>query len=360
MKSERLEFFKEFAYGILTQNRFPGSEGHKNAKRRIKSFLDYMKASYREESFDVKLHIPQESYVEVEGKRIECFAYPGTPSLSIEGYVKENFLEGDIALIRDDLSMEDVKEVKRKGGIAVLTYREDLNTYHYNEMPSIDLPVLSVKRGDIQKVEDYSARLFVKSSERAIKCSNIVFEVGRGPIIYLVAHMDTSPLGYGAIDNGIGFLMLLFTYEELAKSYQKPYRLRFLITDCGSLGFMGSKFHVRNGLKHVFYCINLDGIGWHNPCVVYEDAFGYNGQRINDSFYKHLEELKVKINYVSLKRATGDHLPFKELGVESLYLSSHPFTLRNTPYDNYDAIDWDTFNTWYEVILSFLRRFHKL
>ncbi|RMH81436.1 MAG: Zn-dependent exopeptidase M28 [Acidobacteria bacterium] len=360
MKSERLEFFKEFAYSILTQNRFPGSEGHKNTKGHIKSFLEYIKAGFREESFDVRLHIPQESYIEVDGKRIECLAYPGTPSLSTEGYVKEDFLEGDIALRKGDLSMEDVEEVKQRGGIAILTYKESLNTYHCSEMPILDLPVLSVKKGDVPEIEDYNVKLFVKSSEKIIRCSNILFEVGRGPVIYLVAHMDTSPLGYGAIDNGIGFLTLLFIYEELAKSYQRPYRLRFLITDCGSLGFTGSKFHVRNGLKHVFYCINLDGVGWRNPCVVYEDAYGYNGQRINDSFYKHVEELKVKINYVSLKKAMGDHLSFKELGVESLYLSSHPFTFKNTLYDNYDAIDWDTFNMWYEVILSFLRRFHKI
>ncbi len=122
----------------------------------------------------------------------------------------------------------------------------------------------------------------------------------------------------------------------------------------------GIKFHLRNSLKHVFYCINLEGIGWYNPAVIYKDMGGYNGERINEMFYRHLRDMGVDVDFCKVEERDGEHIPFKELGVQTLFLSSHPFTIRHTPYDSYDAISWDHVAIWYEVILSFLRRFHKL
>jgi len=56
----------------------------------------------------------------------------------------------------------------------------------------------------------------------------------------------------------------------------------------------------------------------------------------------------------------SDHIPFKRKGVEALFLSSNPFSLRHTFYDTYSAVDWDVVELWFEVLSSFLRRFHKL
>jgi aminopeptidase YwaD len=68
------------------------------------------------------------------------------------------------------------------------------------------------------------------------------------------------------IDNGLASLLLPYLYEELRENYSIPFKLRFLITDGEEVGLEGSKFHTLKKPKHAYYCINLDGIGWQNPC----------------------------------------------------------------------------------------------
>ncbi|MCS7195898.1 MAG: M28 family peptidase [Aquificaceae bacterium] len=361
MKGDRLEFFKEFAYKVLSYNRLTGTEGHRRARRLLESSLEYISSNYQKETFRVNRFIPTEAWLKVGEEKVRAVAYIGSKDTEIEGYVKEDYIEGDIALI-PDLTREKALEAQRKGAVAIVTYRGDYraNGYVYGSYMGLSIPVLSIDRDDLRKVADFKVKLSVRSSEKTLEGTNLLMEIGRGPIIYLLAHMDTVQKVYGAVNNGVGFLLLLFIYEELRERYNTPYKLRFLITDGRELGFEGARFHVSRGLKHVFYCINLEGIGWHNPCVIYEDAKGYNGERINELFYKHVEDLKVKIDFRKAKEREGDHMPFKERGVQTLFLSSHPLTITHTLYDNYEAISWDHVVLWYEVILSFLRRFHRL
>ncbi|MCS6956907.1 MAG: M28 family metallopeptidase [Aquificaceae bacterium] len=361
MKGERLELFKELAYKFLTYNRLTGTREHKIVHKLIESFLDYISCKYSKEDFWVKKYIPKEAYIHAGKEKIRAVSYLGSPSTDLEAYVKRDYVEGDIALL-PEITKEKAFEARKKGAVAIITYREEdkVEGYTYGDFLGIDIPVLSVSRDSLQKLEDYKVRLLVNAVERSIRGTNIFMELGRGPIIYLVAHMDTVHGTYGAISNGVGFLLLLFLYEDLRKNYNAPYRLRFLITDGRELGLEGARFHSQRELKHVFYCINLEGIGWHNPCVIYEDMGGYNGERINHLFHKHVEDLKVKIDFYRVKERDGDHIPFKEKGIQTLFLSSHPLTIRHTAYDNYDAISWDHVVLWYEVIIAFLRRFHKL
>ncbi len=361
MKSERLEFLKEFAYNTLTHNRLSGTEEIRRVRKRIESFLDYASCNYKKESFSVKKFIPEETWITVGEEKIKGVAYIGSKPIEKKAYVKRNYIEGDIALI-PDLTREKALQAQQRGAVAIITYRskDKADAYvHGNDM-DVDIPIVSIKREDVPNVEDSEVLLKVKSSERVLDGVNFYMEIGRGPILYMVSHMDTVAKIHGAVGNGIGFLLLLFLYEELKDNYNVPYRLRFLITDSREVGMEGVKFHLRAGLKHVFYCINLEGIGWHNPAVVYRDMGGYNGDRINEMFYRHLQDMKVDIDFCDVVERDGEHLPFKEAGVQALYLSSHPFTIKHTTYDNYDAISWDNVIMWYEVILSFLRKFHKL
>ncbi|RMH04069.1 MAG: M28 family peptidase [Aquificota bacterium] len=361
MKSEKLELLKHFAYQVLTQNRALGSEGNKDAKRLIRSFMRYAGSSYTEESFELKAHVPKEAYIEVENLRIPALAYMGSPSAQVEGYAKRDFLEGDIALFEGELSSKLLEELTKAGAKAVITYRQELNVADCWQNYGKGIPVVSIRRQDLKHVEGFKVRLVVRAEEKLLKCSNFILpDIGKGPVIYLTARMDTPQEGFGAISNGVGFLLLLFIYEELRESYKGPYRLRFLITDGSCLNFAGARHHLSKSPKHVHYCINLDGVGWENPCVVYKDAEGYNGNRINELFYRHAESMGVGINYASVKTFDGDHTLFKGKGVETLLLSSYPFYIRNTEYDLYDAINWDKVVMWYELIVSFLRRFHKL
>ncbi|MCS7171709.1 MAG: M28 family peptidase [Aquificaceae bacterium] len=361
MKSDRLEFFKEFAYKVLSYNRLASTDGHRKAHRLIEYFLEHTSCNYTKESFVVNRFIPKEAWLKVKEEKIKAVAYLGTKRVEKKAYIKRDYMEGDIALL-PDVTKSKALEAQEKGAVAIVTYREKfkLKGYVYGDYMGVDIPILCVDREDVEKIEDFNVELFVNSSERSIYCTNFLMELGRGPVLYLVANMDTVHEIYGAIKGGVGFLMLLFLYEDLKDTYNAPYRLRFLITDGRELGLEGARFHLSKNPKHVFYCINLEGIGWHNPCVVYEDAGGYSGDRINELFYKHLEDLKVSLDFCKAKERDGDHIPFKERGVQALYLSSYPLHIEHTIYDNYDAISWDHVVMWYEVLTSFLRRFHKL
>lgn len=358
MKGDQLDFFKEFSYKLLTYNRLVGTHGHRRALELAESFLEYLSVLPQKEVFSLKEYLPQESWLQVAEEKIKAVAHLGVKSVELEGYLKRDYLQGDIALI-PDLSRDKALRAQEGGASAIVTYTST-GEYLYGGYTGLSIPVLSVREADLPKVEDFKVSLRVNSVEKNLQGTNLLLELGRGPVIYITAHLDTVHGGYGALCSGVGVALLLFLYMELKDNYKVPYRLRFLLTDAREMGSKGARFHLRGSTKHIFYCINLEGVGWHNPCVVYKDAGGYNGERINELFYKHLQDVGVKMDFCSAEDRDGDHIPFKEKGVQTLFLSSCPLTVRHTTYDNYEAVCWDTVELWYEVILSFLRRFHRL
>jgi hypothetical protein len=357
MRSETLEEFQHLADEILRINRLSGSEGNATAKRSVKKWLRHRGIKYWEEFFYIEKLLPVEASLKVGNTIIKAVPYSGSPSGVYEGYVKKEPIEGDMALLRVS---EEGTDFSGRCVKACITYLDRINLYYYGGIQTASIPVVNIKLEDVQHIEDAHVKLTVKTKKEKILCSNILFEVGRGPIIYLTAHMDTAPEVFGAVNNGVGFLLLLFLADELKKNFNIPYRIRFLLTDAQVLGLEGSNFHVNKGIKHTYYCINLDTIGWHHPAVIYKDAEGYNGERITEMFLRHTQEMKIDIPFVIKNSAKSDHIPFKKKGVQTLFLSSEPFTINHTFYDNTEAINWDMVIVWYELILSFLRRFHRL
>lgn len=361
MKSERLELFKDFVYRVASQSRLTGSDGIKKAHRLIEGFFEYAGCKYEKEVFRIKKLLPESAWLELDGKKIVAVPFAGSPSTRIEAFVKRNYIEGDIALIPDATEWDIIK-AKEKGAVAVICYRSQMvaDAYVHGSYTRAGIPVVSVSREHVRYIEDAKVLLVVNSEEKILQGTNYMVEIGKGPIIYLIAHVDTTADTYGAINSAVGFMLLLFIYEELRRTYSSPCRVRFLLTDAREMGMEGVKHHLTKGLKHVFYCINLEGLGWHNPCVIYKDADGYNGEAINHKFYRHLKDMKLDLDFCEAPDRDGEHVFFKKAGVQTLYLSSYPLTIKHTLYDCYDAISWDHVLMWYEVILSFLRRFHRL
>ncbi len=359
MRSETFEELQRTAEDLLKLNRLAGSEGNKLTKEKIKKFLREKGITYREEVFQIEKALPIKATIRVNNTTIPCVPYVGSPKGEYEGYVKRDPLGGDIALLGVSEERSKLPSLRERGIKAGITYLETLNVHYYGNVDE-EFPLVNVKKESIQLIEDAYIKLTIETKKESILCSNIVFDIGRGPIIYMVAHMDTKPYVFGAIDNGVGFLLLLFMADELRRNYHLPYRVRFLLTDAEELGLEGAKFHVGKGIKHAYYCINIDAIGWQHPAVIYKDAEGYNGDRLMDMFLRHLQDMKVSIDFKSCPRAKSDHIHFKKAGVQTLFLSSNPFTIRHTFYDNLEAVNWDIVRMWYELILSFLRRFHKL
>ncbi len=356
MKSKAYRELRERAYEYLTLNRFPNTKGHKEAKKFLKELLRDKSIPFWEEPFRVKKRVPLSATLEVDGKRVQAFPFVGSLGGSFEGYVKEEFIEGDIAL--QTAKGIDWSTLRTKNIKAVVCYLQELNQIFYG-ITQEDVAVVSIKKDDLPKVKDFYAKLRVEVREEELKLSNLIFELGKGPVVYVVAHMDTKPKIQGAIDNGLASLFLPYLYEELRENYNIPFKLRFLITDGEEMGLEGSKFHTSKQLKHAYYCINLDGIGWKNPAILYRDKEGYNDYYLAEAFYKSAKDVGLEVEFRSAPSAKSDNIPFKKAGLKTLFLSSHPLPIRHTSCDIFDAVDWYIARLWFFSITNFLRKLGK-
>ncbi len=363
MRSELLEELKDITLFLSERNRMSSTSGLREAQNFVKKFLENHSIPYKEETFEVEKNIPLEATLKVNNTELPAFPFVNSLWGEREAYVvsETEKIEGNIALLKVSKKREEdkIKEVKEKSAIGAVFYIEELDSPFIGNLGSESFFAVSVSREVARDIVGKKVRLISKVHKARIKGRNIYFDIGKGPFLYVIAHIDSKPFVKGAIDNAAGVSLVLMVAKELKDSYHFPFRLRFLITDCEELGLEGSRYHVRN-LKHTYFVINVDAVGWFNPAVIYKDAKGYNGEKIMSKFDKHLKDLKVNIPFRETKRGMSDHIPFKEKGIETLFLSSNPFTLRHTFYDTYSSIDWNSMELWYEVLSSFLRRFHKL
>ncbi len=363
MRSELLEELKEITALLSERSRVSSTPAIRESQEFVRRFLRKHSIPFVEEGFEVEKGMPVEARIKVNGTELK--AYPFVNSMwgerEAEVVSEEEDVRGKIALVKvgGEREEEKVRKLKERSAVGAIFYMEELNSPFIGNLNAESFLTVSVDRETALDLKGRTVRVISKVNRARIRGKNIYFDIGKGPFLYVTAHLDSKPFVCGAIDNAVSVALLLVLAKELKHSYHFPFRLRFMITDCEELGLEGARYHVRN-LKHTYYVVNVDSIGWSNPAVIYRDAGGYNGERIMEKFYRHLKDLKVEIPFREGKRGRSDHIPFKEKGVEALFLSSNPFTVRHTFYDTYSSIDWDVVELWYEIISSFLRRFHKL
>lgn len=363
MRSELLQKLQEIVYFLSSRSRVSSSKEIEEVRAYIRKFLRKMRIPFVEESFEVERNIPLEGRIKLNGTQIEAYPFVGGLWGEREAEVVDEVdnVRGKIALVKvgGEREEEKVSRLKEKGAIGAIFYVEELESPYIGNVSGEPFLVLSVDRETARALKGKEVRIESKVKKTKIRGKNLYFDIGKGPFLYITAHLDTKPFVKGAIDNAVSVALLLLLAQELKDTYYFPYRLRFMFTDAEELGLEGAKHHVKN-LRFAEYVINVDSIGWNNPAVVYKDSAGYNGERIMEKFYKHVNEMKVSIPFREGKRGKSDHLPFKEKGVEALFLSSNPFTLRHTFYDTYEAVNWDVVELWFDVLSSFIRRFPKL
>ncbi len=363
MRSEILQELQELTHFFSSRKRVSSSEGIRESQQKIIKFLRSLKIPFVEENFVVEKNIPVEGKVKFNGTQIEGYPFVGSLWGDREAEVirEEEDVKGKIALVKVGGEREEdkVRRLKERGAVGAVFYLEELSSPYIGNLGNESFLALSVDRESAKELLGKKVRIEAKVRRTKVRGKNIYFDIGKGPFLYITAHLDSKPFVYGALDNAVAVALLLVMAKEIRESYYFPFRLRFMITDAEELGLEGAKYHVKN-LKHAFYVINVDSIGWHNPAVIYKDWAGYNGEKIMEKFYRHMKDLKIEVPFKEGKRGRSDHIPFKEKGVEALFLSSNPFTLRHTFYDSYEAINWDVVEMWYELLSSFLRRFHKL
>jgi len=363
MKGELLEELQEITHFLSSRVRVSSSEGIEESRNYVKGFLRKLGINFVEESFEVEKNIPLQGRIRV-GK-VEVEAYPFVGSLWGEREAKvvseEEELRGAIALVRLDGEREEekVRRLKERGAVGAIFYIDELPSPYVGNISGEPFLALSVDKETAMDLLGKEVRIEAKVRRTKVKGKNLYFDIGKGPFFYITAHLDSKPFVKGAIDNAVSVGTLLLLSKELKDTYRFPYRLRFMITDAEELGLEGAKHHVKN-LRYTEYLINIDSVGWNNPAVIYRDAEGYNGERIMEKFYRHIKDMKVDIPFREGRRGRSDHIPFREKGVQTLFLSSNPFTLRHTFYDTYEAINWDIVGMWFEVLKSFLLRFERL
>ena len=370
MRSETFKEIQKLCEEICWENRLSGSRGNKKIRKLIKDFLKENNIPFSTERFDITKVFPLQATIKTKNKTYEGIPLIGSLWGETAGEVKvikswekleEADLKGKIVAnpIGGTRDEEKAKILKEKKATALITYMEELNVNFSGTLGSTKFLAINVKKEVIEDIKNQEVILNVKTEKKKVSCENILVEFGKGPFVYLIAHYDTKPYVYGAIDNGVSVAFLLVLIKELIEYEDLPFRIRVLFTDAEELGLEGSKYHTKE-LKNTIYAINFDSIGWKNPAVIYKDFYGDNGKKINEKFFKHLLEMKESIPFVASKTGVSDHVPFKEKGVETLFLSSNPFTIRHTELDDYYAIDWEVVKMWYDVVAYFIRKLHRL
>jgi hypothetical protein len=369
--------------------RVPGSNHHKNIQKFIKKELSKIGISERNfQKFTVELALPKD-YSEIliaSSEPIKGVAYSFPSSYShekfstkeIEGEVvncgygtwnelKPLNLEGKIALVKEGLMPFSRKEklLHRKGAVGIIVYREEIDTY-FNGLSGGLLPVIGIKKSDVIKLINRKIRF--RPSIELIKtdCINYFIKFGESSkIINLIAHYDTKPNTYGAIDNGLSVALLLALAKAIAEKRKKEiFSIRIIFTDCEEYGLLGAKQFVEKFLppnaRYYQIAVSVDGIGWGNPTVFLSDADGRNSKTL-------LRAVKTYINYHQLKNvfkfkesrtARSDHIPFREKGLRTLLISSHPLPFRHTFYDTFFQIDKKEVLFWWKFLKSFVLNFY--
>ncbi len=367
MRSDLLEELQELTYFFSSRSRVSSSEGIKESQDRVRKFIKDLGVPFAEESFEVEKNLPITATIKINGTQVQGYPFVGSLWGDREAKVvwEDEDVKGKIALVKvgGERESEKVKKLKERGAVGAIFYMEELESPFIGNISDEPFLALSVDRETARDLAGREVRVESKVKKTKVKGKNIFFDIGKGSYMYVIAHLDSKPFVNGALDNALSVALLLILAKELKDTYYFPHRLRFMITDGEELGLEGAKFHaskIAGKEKFIDYVINVDSVGWTNPAVIYKDAEGYNGERIMEKFEKHLDNLKVIIPFKEGKRGRSDHIPFKRMGFETLFLSSNPFTLRHTFYDTYEAIDWDVVELWFEVLSSFFRVFEKL
>ncbi|MCS7084250.1 MAG: hypothetical protein NZL90_04635, partial [Aquificaceae bacterium] len=227
---------------------------------------------------------------------------------------------------------------------------------NFNIQPKV--PTFNLPLSACEKINGHFGTLIYKPERKRVKCVNFFVEFGKGPYTLVIARSDALYGSFCASFSGFSLLMWLSLIETLNKSYQGPRRLRFSLLDCQTDNLAGANFHVKRLPKHTLACINLQGMSFGLPKIVYKDAAGFNSKMLIEAFESHSRDFGIEPKLIALPGELPDHAPFKEQGVQTLWLNSG-LSINASGYDLFDSVSWENFWTNTELVLSFLRRMHR-
>ena len=239
--------------------------------------------------------------------------------------------------------------------------------------------LLTVKSKVMKTMRDIGLSVDEQKFTRNIKNNNYNFSnlIGinpnaKAPYILLGAHIDSPQIDgcESTIDSVTGIVVIL----ELAKNLLKinpnlPIMIVFVDGEEAIDGtwakdnsLSGSKYFVNNynlSLINKVYIFDLIGGDIEKNKLA---AFSNNIQTYND--FEKLAKINLKYNkqiflspstFVSSNSIEDDHVPFKEKGIYAVNLIPYKFPdSHHTLNDNYNNVNWEYIEIFYNVFYDFL------
>ena len=369
-----LRFIFSLAKFISSANRFPGVPHHLEVREFLKSSLKGFGYLFTQ-TFEANLQKPFFGKVEKDFFSFEGLPYTNSPSGRVWGEIAdvgfglpwENFgrnFEGKIILLKEGKLPFRKKEefFKSKGARGIIVYREEVDEI-YSGISAGLLPVISIKPSEVRFLHegDYVG-LEVKTKPYKVEGENICLELGEGKkSLYLIAHYDTKPNTFGAIDNGLSVALLVWLAGKLSRLRRGlDYRVRFLFTDLEEFGLLGAERFAESlseeELKNSIV-VSVDTVGWRTPAILVRDGESYNSNFLVNLCAEMLEELgKREVFAFSVgKSGRSDHIPFRKRGAKTLFFASNPFPYRHTPLDSFEIIDPYSVKLWMNFLSFFVK-----
>ncbi len=361
-------FIKDVCYELSKYPRNINSSGASKVKNFIKEFAIKNNLPLNIEEIKIKntpttlllkakklvnLNILNTFNDPVEGKTI---------ILEIEKLKHINTLEDyiPILLVKDimdiDLYKDKINALKPK---AVIFTFIDLSVSFYHRIFNYNMPIFSIGYDDLKYLDGLSFISLIPEKEESAVVENISFDIGRGPIVYIISSISSKEESQGAIYSASSVALSLGLAESFCKTYNSDFKFRFFFAE-EDKDFEAIKRHLERGQKYVYYAISIFNMGWSNKACFYEDAHGENAIYMSDKFYKYTKSLNQNVFFLKSSTLSFLHAHFKDAGVKTLMLGSYPCMISNTRYDNIESLRFEELYAWFEILSGFLRRFHAL
>lgn len=360
---------KEVCEDISKRPRFINSYGASYTKSLIEDFTTKNNISLTKEAFKTKLlqtnlflkarkiinlNILNEFKEHVEGKlillEIEKIRYINTLDEYIPLLLINDII--DIELYKDKLN-----KLKPK---AILFSLVNMDINFYQRIFGFSMPIFSIGYKDIESIQDIHYISLEPLKEDYAMGENLFFDIGRGPIVYILSSLSSKEDSNGAIYSASSVALSLSLAESFCKSYNSYFKFRFFFTEDTADPFEGIYKHLEKNPKYAYYAISFFNVGWANKSLFYEDAHGENAIYTGDKFYKYVKSLNQNIYFLKSKTVSSLHAPFKTKDISTLMLGSYPCIISNTVYDDIESVRLEELQSWFEILSGFLRKLHAL
>jgi len=375
-----VRFVLSLAKFISSAERFPGDDHHLEVREFLKETLKEF-GKLETQSFETTLLKPIKGFVERNSVYMEALPYTNSPSKEISGqleYVGYGLpseltlknLQGKIVLVKEGKLPFRKKEkfFAKKGAKGVIVFKENIGEIYSGVSVGL-LPVVSISSFNAKFLHSGDfVHLKAETARKAVKGTNLWIDIGEGEYtLHLIAHYDSKPNTFGAIDNGLSVAILVWLLGKLSSTKTKidwNYKIRFLFTDLEEYGLQGAEHFVSSLRKEKLQksiAVSVDTVGWKNPAILVSDGEGMNSISLLNFCASLLETINKRdfVAFTDGKSGRSDHIPFRRRGVKTLFFASNPFPYRHTPLDNFEIVDVKSTLFWMKFLTFFVNRLNS-